>query len=416
LLNTQKGDDEDVSKWPWGELPSTGSNTPAVTPMAQEPSTQSGNSSKSNLDDNPLSSDDESSMASGRPENKSFIGGMFSVFKRHSSGNGNNSATDSTPGIYLDDLNFENMDPEVAALYFPNYGKDSRDSNKREIDEDVESGKGSSLPQSPAPGSSPKESQLSVYMEDDKRRQESSSGAPKFEAISICGSSLGLFEQSQLTFDELIENPDIILNTPPESIVVKIDGKMVPWSAALPQLLSTTFFKRPIPNLIQEKLINQHSKKDEVLPISTTGSHEPVQIQRSNSVTSGNSKRAAGYSWFPWRRSNNPSSMDSDMEQQGESHALLSSGDKSPNKDGITAIEIEESNNFRHAHPVNSKITSATQNGNGKVKSKDTSSSDESEGEGGQTNMRPSRNSTQSSPAHKPIPPPISTSINIGGS
>ncbi|CAG7785843.1 unnamed protein product, partial [Allacma fusca] len=25
-------------------------------------------------------------------------------------------------------------------------------------------------------------------------------------------------------------------------------------------------------------------------------------------------------------------------------------------------------------------------------------------------------NSTQSSPAHKPIPPPISTSINIGGS
>ena len=145
-------------------------------------------------DDNVVSSDDESSAA-GRPENKSLLGGMFSFMtKRHSSGGGvNSAAVDAASGIYLDDLNLENMDPEVAALYFPNFGKDVsydrdegkfllskdfsyffnqqlRDSSKREQDEDVESGKGSSLPQSPAPGSSPKGSNLSVYMEDEKKK------------------------------------------------------------------------------------------------------------------------------------------------------------------------------------------------------------------------------------------------------
>ena len=37
IFELQKVDDDEVGKWPWGELPSTGSNTPAVTPMALEP-------------------------------------------------------------------------------------------------------------------------------------------------------------------------------------------------------------------------------------------------------------------------------------------------------------------------------------------------------------------------------------------
>lgn len=82
-------------------------------------------------DDNPVSSDDENSGATGRSENKSLLGGMFSFMtKRHSSGGGGtaggaNAAVDSSiSGIYLDDLNLDSMDPEVAALYFPNFGKD----------------------------------------------------------------------------------------------------------------------------------------------------------------------------------------------------------------------------------------------------------------------------------------------------
>ena len=49
IFELQKIDDEEVGKWPWGELPSTGTNTPAVTPMALEPTshrTQIGNHAK----------------------------------------------------------------------------------------------------------------------------------------------------------------------------------------------------------------------------------------------------------------------------------------------------------------------------------------------------------------------------------
>jgi len=81
----------------------------------------------------------------------------------------------------------------------------------------------------------------------------SSESQSKFEAISLCGNSLNLFEQSQLSYDDFIENPAILLNNPPESIVVKIDGKYVPWAAAFPQLLSTTFFKRPLPPAVYQK-------------------------------------------------------------------------------------------------------------------------------------------------------------------
>jgi hypothetical protein len=65
---------------------------------------------------------------------------------------------------------------------------------------------------------------------------------------------LALFEQSQLSYDELVENPEVLLSTPLESIVAKIDGKLVPWTAALPQLLSTTFFKRPLPLQVYQRL------------------------------------------------------------------------------------------------------------------------------------------------------------------
>jgi hypothetical protein len=89
------------------------------------------------------------------------------------------------------------------------------------------------------------------------------SGSPvNFEAISLCGGSLGLFEQSELTYDQLAENPDLLLSASPESIVVKIDGKYVAWPAALPQLLSTTFFKRPLPSHVYQKYGNLHNDSD----------------------------------------------------------------------------------------------------------------------------------------------------------
>ncbi|OXA56816.1 Phosphatidate phosphatase LPIN3 [Folsomia candida] len=239
-------DDGEVSKWVWGELPSTGNTTPTTTPMGFPGGLQNTGGRKTpakHADQTALSSDDEGSK--DRNENKSMLAGMFSFMNRNKSGGGDDP---NASGVYLDDLNVENMDPEVAALYFPNFHQ-HRKSSKTDQEEDGESGKGSSLPQSPAPGSSPKTSNLEEHIEERRRNESSSSEIQsKFEAISFCGSSLNLFEQSQLSYDELVENPEVLLSTPPESIVVKIDGKLVPWTAALPQLLSTTFFKQPLPS------------------------------------------------------------------------------------------------------------------------------------------------------------------------
>lgn len=47
-----------------------------------------------------------------------MLAGMFSFMNRNKSGGGDDP---NASGVYLDDLNVENMDPEVAALYFPNF-------------------------------------------------------------------------------------------------------------------------------------------------------------------------------------------------------------------------------------------------------------------------------------------------------
>lgn len=210
-----------------------------------------------------------------------------------------------------------------------------------------------------------------------------------------------MFEQSQLTFDELIENPEVILNTPPESIMVKIDGKMVPWPAALPQLLSTTFFKRPIPSAVQEKLITQYTKKDDA-------SGESVQIQRSNSVTSTSSKEGAnrkGYSWFPWRRSQNPGEVGTGESQQQEPQSAedqLSVAAEAVTLDSPTSVspkispDSSESNNNGFQPKMSIKESS--------------SSSDESEGTGGQPEVRRSSRTSTPQPissSPRPVPPPL---------
>jgi hypothetical protein len=70
------------------------------------------------MEDNALSSDEEG--AKDGKENKSMLAGMFSFMNRNKSGN-SASGDPNVSGIYLDEINIENMDPEVAALYFPNF-------------------------------------------------------------------------------------------------------------------------------------------------------------------------------------------------------------------------------------------------------------------------------------------------------
>lgn len=135
---------------------------------------------------------------------------------------------------------------------------------------------------------------------------------------------MNLFDQSQLSYDELVENPEILLNTPPESIVVKMEGKFIPWTAALPQLLSTTFFRRPLPPHVYEKyssefhtqfftsliinllnrLIEQSAQIDVKREESSPPHGAPSASEPVNASTSSeDGPRGRTYSWFPWRRS-----------------------------------------------------------------------------------------------------------------
>lgn len=150
-------EDDEVSKWVWGELPSTGNTTPTLSPVGFPLTGPNGRRTpaKRRADNNAASSDDENSKDSS---NKSMLANMFSFMAR-----GKQNSTE--PGIYLDDLNVENLDPEMAALYLPDYRREKKD------EDDGESGKGSSLPQSPQPGSSPKQSHMhGVLAFEDRKR------------------------------------------------------------------------------------------------------------------------------------------------------------------------------------------------------------------------------------------------------
>lgn len=137
-------------------------------------------------EENALSSDEE---GKDKNDSKSMLSGMFSMLQFKKSGVAGSG--EPTSGIYLDDLNIENME-----LYFPNFHQNRTvyltnfflcwqnlstskpnctrlQSSNTDHEEDGESGKGSSLPQSPAPGSSPKLSQLEGHVVKDRKRNGS---------------------------------------------------------------------------------------------------------------------------------------------------------------------------------------------------------------------------------------------------
>lgn len=189
-----------------------------------------------------------------------------------------------------------------------------------------------------------------------------------FEAISLCGANLALFEQSLVTFDELVENPEILLNASPDAIVVKMNGKLVPWPAALPQLLSNTFFKRPLPTQVFQRLVDQYVKKDD------TSGHESTAS--SSSGKDGNRK---GYSWFPWRRSQNSANQENPNDDE-----LPSSPESLKGKETATTVESSEGVVGKARKNLSASLDDP------KMHSV-TSSSDESEGGGGREDKEANR-------------------------
>ncbi|XP_027711425.1 phosphatidate phosphatase LPIN1 [Vombatus ursinus] len=147
-------------------------------------------------------------------------------------------------GVYLDDL--PDMDPEVAALYFPKNGDGGG------VAKSGSEGAPRSASQSPqSVGSSGVDSGV-----------ESTSDGPRdlpSIAISLCG---GLSDSKEITTDEFLEqevsyqqfvdNPAIIDDP---NLVVKIGNKYYNWTTAAPLLLAMQAFQKPLPKATVESIV-----------------------------------------------------------------------------------------------------------------------------------------------------------------
>lgn len=153
-------------------------------------------------------------------------------------------------GVYLDDLT--DMDPEVAALYFPKNG-DPGGLPKQAADNGARSANQS--PQSV--GSSGIDSGV-------ESTSDSLRDLPSI-AISLCG---GLSDHREITKDAFLEqavsyqqfadNPAIIDDP---NLVVKIGNKYYNWTTAAPLLLAMQAFQKPLPKATVESIMRDKMPK-----------------------------------------------------------------------------------------------------------------------------------------------------------
>uniref|UniRef100_A0A672GU76 phosphatidate phosphatase n=1 Tax=Salarias fasciatus TaxID=181472 RepID=A0A672GU76_SALFA len=205
-------------------------------------------------------------------------------------------------GIYLDDIT--ELEPEVAALYFP---KSLSDPGLH----------GTSL--SPQSVSSGGDSGVDSYC-------DNMADLPSI-AISLCG---GLTENREITkeqfcekiisYQQFIENPSIIDDP---NLVVKIGSKYYNWSTAAPLVLAMQAFQKPLPKAAVENIMKEKMPKK------------------------------GGRWWFSWRGRNNSTKL------TVEPVALLNSWRKCPSAQLFDDRHKEESSSSDEDHRAASQSSSS---------------------------------------------------------
>ncbi|KTF86399.1 hypothetical protein cypCar_00028032 [Cyprinus carpio] len=187
-------------------------------------------------------------------------------------------------GVYLDDL--KDLEPEVAALYFPKSGSNGVHSV-------------TVSPQSMC--SSGADSGVDSY------------DLPTM-AISLCG---GLtenreitkehFQQKSVSFQQFADNPSIIDDP---NLVVKISSKFYNWSTAAPIMLAMQAFQKPLPKATVERLMKEKMPRNRgrwwFSWRGRTNSTKPDSV-------SGGSACPAGDQTIKNRRTDESSSSDEDL-------------------------------------------------------------------------------------------------------
>uniref|UniRef100_A0A0D9R5A5 phosphatidate phosphatase n=1 Tax=Chlorocebus sabaeus TaxID=60711 RepID=A0A0D9R5A5_CHLSB len=244
-------------------------------------------------------------------------------------------------GVYLDDLT--DMDPEVAALYFPKNG-DPSGLAKHASDNGARSANQS--PQSV--GSSGVDS--GVESTSDGLRD-----LPSI-AISLCGGlsdhreiTKDAFLEQAVSYQQFVDNPAIIDDP---NLVVKIGSKYYNWTTAAPLLLAMQAFQKPLPK--SSCLSYLHIILD-AIRFCFSKIFNP-QIATVESIMRDKMPKKGGRWWFSWRGRNTTIKEESKPEQclAGNGH---STGEQPPQLSMATRVKHESSSSDEEraaAKPSNS--------------------------------------------------------------
>ncbi|XP_017764760.1 PREDICTED: phosphatidate phosphatase LPIN3 isoform X2 [Eufriesea mexicana] len=278
--------------WRWGELPSLPPE-PAHVPH------------RSSLNSSNTVNQSNSLITKNIEAHRSMLSAMLSFMRKTSRMRRN----PESEGIYLSDLNADELDPEVAALYFPSShrGQTAIKDGKGVDEEDTESGNGPSLPQSPnsVEGAIGGPKSLDSDFEEPKHSIFDNN---MNISLSLCGGldsetgpSKEVFHQNLLHFEDICSDPKLYENP---NLVVKINGKFYNWTAACPIVMTYAVFQRHLPQNTIENLYAQCMS----LPM-----HEEKKQENSDK-----SESRSGYSsWFSWRRTTQPPKKSQELSQNG---------------------------------------------------------------------------------------------------
>jgi phosphatidate phosphatase LPIN len=215
-------------------------------------------------------SEDIPDNANASEKRNSMLSGMLNFMKQ--------KRKNVPDGLYLSDLDPETMDPEVAALYFPEV-KEVKE-GKRE--DDRESGNGTSLPQSPT-------TSMELIKSDsdyDEHKQQTEDKQVNFVALSLCG---GMekggptdedFDANVIQYSDICQNPELFSSP---NLVVRLNDKYYSWTTACPVVMTLIAYQKPLPLEVCEKLVKSEQKPREEL-------QQNIQAETRRG-------------WFSWRRS-----------------------------------------------------------------------------------------------------------------
>ncbi|XP_040127230.1 phosphatidate phosphatase LPIN1 isoform X4 [Ictidomys tridecemlineatus] len=230
-------------------------------------------------------------------------------------------------GVYLDDLT--DMDPEVAALYFPKNG-DPPSLAKHTSDNGARSAN-----QSPhSVGSSGADSGM----------ESTSDGLRDLPsiAISLCGGlsdhreiTKDAFLEQAVSYQQFVDNPAIIDDP---NLVVKIGNKYYNWTTAAPLLLAMQAFQKPLPK--SSCLSYLHEILDTIRFCFSKILNS--QLATVESIMRDKMPKKGGRWWFSWRGRNTTIKEESKPEQclAGKGH---STGEQPSQLSMATRIKHESS-------------------------------------------------------------------------